>query len=107
MLRVAREQVERVGQQLQDGPKAALRAGGAARKVDDECMARNATDAAAKGCEWRLLSAAQADQFGDTRNKAIAHCECGFGSPISLCQPGATCRYYQVRILRGASQCGD
>ena len=91
MLGVAGEQIESVRQQRQDGAEAVLSARRAAREVNDEHVARDATNAAAKGCKWSLLNAAEADLLRDTRNETITDRECGFGSHVALRQASATC----------------
>ena len=92
MLSVTGEQVESVGQQWEDGAEAVLSARRAAGEVDDEGMACDTADSAAKGCKWRLLNPTKADLFGDARYETIADCECGFGSHVALRQARATGR---------------
>src|SRR5580658_1332512 len=92
MLGVAGQQVERMWQQRQDGAQAVLRTCWAAGKVDNECPACDAADAAAKCRKWCLPGAVKTDLLGDARHEAAADCKSGLGSHVTLRQACATCR---------------
>ena len=69
--------------------------------------AGDAADAAAEGCERRLLEATEADLLGDAGDEAVADGEGGFRSDVALGEARAAGGQHEGGTLRSVAQRGE
>ena len=89
MVGVAGEEVEGVGEKMEDGAEGGFGSAGAAGEIEDEGVAGDAADAAAEGGEGGVLGALLADELGEAGDEAGADGEGGLGCDVAGGEAGA------------------
>lgn len=89
VIRPSRQQIESMGQEMQDGGERASSARRTPRKIEDQRSSYRATDRAAERSERGVAKAVGAHQLRQPFNETVADQACRLGRDVAWSQAGA------------------
>ena len=108
MFSFAREQIERVGNEMQHRFQRLLGSYGIARQIQDERCTQGTAHTSRQGSELRVLRSLRPHEFGNAVDNAVAHAPRslrGYVARRNACSAGSN--HKACLLYRIAQACGD